>query len=168
MLRRVNSGRRGGGSRPGLVGLRDCRTGGVGMSRNSIEILFRDATVIDGSGTAGYRADVAVAAGRIAAIGQGLRAGSGCDRRGRQGAGAGLHRCPHARRHPRDPRAGDGSQDHPGRDDGDRRQLRDQRLPGADPRRGARPDEPAGRTGAFYLPRAWRSTMRPSWRRAPR
>ena len=37
------------------------------------DIVFRDATVLDGSGDDGYVADVAVTGDRIAAIGQGLR-----------------------------------------------------------------------------------------------
>ena len=63
--------------------------------RAEAELLFRRATVVDGTGASRRRADVAVAGGRIVAVGElaGWRADRIIEADGR--ARAGLHRYPY-------------------------------------------------------------------------
>ena len=49
---------------------------------STVDILFRDATVVDGTGAPGYRADVGVRAGRITEIGPGQSGGRVVDAAG--------------------------------------------------------------------------------------
>jgi N-acyl-D-amino-acid deacylase len=49
---------------------------------STVDLLFRDATVVDGTGAPGYRADVGVRAGRIAEIGSGQSGGRVIDAAG--------------------------------------------------------------------------------------
>ena len=61
----------------------------------SYDLLIKDARVVDGSGLPAYGADVGIREGRIAEIGR-LSKAPPHHRRRRAGAGAGIHRPPHA------------------------------------------------------------------------
>ncbi|MGF6550382.1 cytosine/adenosine deaminase-related metal-dependent hydrolase [Paraburkholderia youngii] len=110
------------------------------------DTLIVGAQLYDGTGAPPVERDVAIRDGRIAAIGNlsNWLAEEVIEAEGRALA-PGLHRRAHARRHARDPLAADAAEDHPRRDDGDRRQLRHQRIAGVAEGRSARSDEPARR-----------------------
>ena len=68
----------------------------------TVDLILRGGTIVDGTGGEPFEADVAVADGRIAAIGEVGGAGRGGDRRQGQAGHAGLRRHPHPLRRPGD------------------------------------------------------------------